>query len=745
MRIVVGLAVRRPWVVILAWVAVLVLANAGGRLAHPAAPSSTFLPIEAESQRAAALEAARFGGGRQVAELVIVDPQGLSPADQVIATQLNDWLTRRPAQDKIQSVSPATPSPDGKALVMQVTFTVASTVDEQPDAGISAIEEHLANLRVPPGVLVGITGDPVINHDISGGISGGGSSGRSDLLRAVSVLIIVVVLAFVYRAPLAVLVPLCSIGLVLAISSNLLEVAAATVGLPLSSFSLPFVFAVTLGAGTNYGIFLISRYREGLRQGGDREQALQLAATGVAPAIASSAATVVLGTAAMAFTSLGFFRTLGPAVAISIVVMLAAGLTLTPALISISRRAFFWPSWPVPAGPAGDLAGTMWHRVGALVTRRPLMVLVLVLAVLALPAFALTRVQVSVDSLSTLPGSSPSLQGYRLLQARFPAQSQAASVFVTTGTARVDQDRTVLGSIRSALRAAPGVALVSDPEVSGDGSAARFRLVLRAEPSSEQASTALTGAETAARHALTGASLDHPSVLAGGEVAADRDLRQLLVQDFLRVLALVGIAIYLVLAVLLRNLLAPAYLLASVGLSTAAAVGGVGLLYRVLAAQPLYWAVPVFAFVFLVALGEDFNIYLVSRLREQLSEVGRAEGITRAVGLTGGVISSAGLVMAAAFFLFLGNPVPLVQQLGAVVVSGLLLDTFLVRPLLVPALVRLLGDRSGIRVARRPMSQISGRLPLRQVHEPGTGAGEAVPAGRQATGGSRSEELDEPA
>jgi len=628
---------------------------------------------------------------------------------------------------------------------MQVTFTVASTVDEQPDAGISAIEEHLANLRVPPGVRVGITGDPAINHDIAGGISGSGSSGRSDLLRAVSVLIIVVVLAFVYRAPLGVLVPLCSIGLVLAISSNLLEVAAATVGLPLSSFSLPFVFAVTLGAGTNYGIFLISRYREGLRQGGDREQALQLAATGVAPAIASSAATVVLGTAAMAFTSLGFFRTLGPAVAISIVVMLAAGLTLTPALISISRGAFFWPRWPVPAGPAGDLAGMMWHRVGALVTRRPLAVLVLVLAVLALPAFALTRVQVSVDTLSTLPGSSPSLQGYRLLQAHFPAQSQAASVFVTTGAARVDQDRALLGSIRHALRAAPGVASVSDPEVSGDGSAARFRLVLRAEPSSEQASTALTGAETAARHALTGASVDHPSVLAGGEVAADRDLRQLLVQDFLRVLALVGIAIYLVLAVLLRNLLAPAYLLASVGLSTAAAVGGVGLLYRVLAAQPLYWAVPVFAFVFLVALGEDFNIYLVSRLREQLSEVGRADGIARAVGLTGGVISSAGLVMAAAFFLFLGNPVPLVQQLGAVVVAGLLLDTFLVRPLLVPALVRLLGDRSGISVARKPMSQISGRLPLRQVQEPGTGGGEAVPAGRQATGASRSEELDEPA
>lgn len=699
-RAFVGLAARRPWLVILAWLVALVLANLGGRMVHPPAPNSSFLPAGAESQRAAALEAARFSGGHQVAEVVIVDLNGVNASDQALAGQLGDWLDARPKSDQIQSVSQPYPSPDGKALVMQVTFAVASTVDEQPDAAIAAIEEHLADLAVPPGVQVGITGDPVISHDIGAGISGRSSSGRSDLLRAISILIIVVVLALVYRAPLPVLVPLCSIGMVLAISSNLLNIAAG-VGLPLGSFSLPFVFAVTLGAGTNYGIFLISRYREELRLGGGRREALDLATRGVAPAIASSAATVVLGTAAMAFTSLGFFRTLGPAVAISIVVMLAAGLTLTPALIAISGRAFFWPRWPRPAGQRGDQVSPTWHRVGALATRRPVVVLVACLAMLALPTLALTKVQVSVDALSSLPAGSPSLQGYRLVQAHFPVQGRAAAVFVTTDGGRLDPDAAHLGRVRDALHTAPGVASVSDPEVSRDGSAARFQVVLSAEPSSNEASAALTGAETAARRALVGTTLHHPSVLAGGEIAADRDLRELLIQDFLRVLFLVGIAIYVVLAILLRNLLAPLYLLASVGLSTAAAIGGVGLLYRDLAGQPLYWAVPVFAFVFLVALGEDFNIYLVSRLRQQLSGADRAAAIARAVGLTGGAISSAGLVMAAAFFLFLGNPVPLVQQLGAVVVAGLLIDTFLVRPLLVPALVRLLGGWSGISAVRR--------------------------------------------
>src|SRR5262249_21870832 len=194
----------------------------------------------------------------------------------------------------------------------------------------------------------------------------------------------------------------------------------------------------------------------------------EVAAPGVAPALASSAATVVLATSAMAFTSLGFFRTLGPAVAISIVVMLAAGLSLTPALIAISRGAFFWPRWPRPAGPSADPASSTWARVGSLVTRRRAVALVVAVAVLALPAWALTRVQVSVDSLSSLPGGSPSLAGYRLLQAHFPVQTQAASVFVTTGGVKLDGAQ--LGPVQDAMQTTPGVASVSDPEGSPGGS-----------------------------------------------------------------------------------------------------------------------------------------------------------------------------------------------------------------------------------------------------------------------------------
>ncbi len=693
---IVSMPVRHPWLTIIGWLCVVALANVGARIVHTPASSGSFLPSITESQRAAALDAAKFTGGHQSTQLVIVDSNGLTASDQVLAGELSDWLEGQRKTADILSVGPAYPSPDGKALVMQVTFGSTGPAPDAPDPRIAAIEEHLARLQLPANMSVGLTGDLAISHDVNAGILGSGSSGRSDVLKAVSILIIVVVLALVYRAPLPVLVPLGSIGLVLAISSPLLEIAAATLGLPLSSNSLPFVFAVILGAGTNYGLFLISRYREELRRGAERVASLDAAARGVGPAITSSAATVALGTAAMGFTSLGFFRTLGPAVAISIVVMLAAGLTLTPALIAITKGAFFWPRWPRPARSAADVASPLWCRVGALVTARPAAVLVVVLSLLAPPILALSGLEVSVDTLGELPGGSPSLTGYHLIQAHFPVQNQAASVFITTDWSPLQSEATPIRCLQEALRLVPGVASVSDPAFASDGSTAKFQLGLRDEPSSEQASATLTAAEAAATRSLAISHLDHAQVLAGGEVAVDRDLRQLLVQDLVRVILLVGISIYLVIAILLRNLLAPFYLLASVGLSTAAAIGGVGLLYREFANQPLYWAVPVFAFVFLVALGEDFNIYLVSRLREQLSESDRPARVERAIALTGGVISSAGLVMAAAFFLFLGNPVPLVQQLGAVVVVGLLLDTFVVRPFLVPAVVQLLGGRSGI-------------------------------------------------
>src|SRR5260370_40985775 len=263
------------------------------------------------------------------------------------------------------------------------------------------------------------------------------------------------------------------------------------------------------------------------------------------------------GASATVGLPLGFFRTLGPAVAISIVV---AGLTLTPALIAITKGAFFWPRWPKTQASTDDVASHVWRRVGTLVAKRPALVLIVALTLLTPPVVALSRLEVSLDTLGELPGGAPSLAGYHLIQAHFPVQNQAASIFITTDGSLLQREAAPISRIQEALQLVPGVVSVSDPTFASDGSTARLQLALRDEPSSEQASGTLTAAKPAASRSLDISPLDHTHVLAGGEVAIDRDLRELLGQDFLRVMLLVGLAIYLVRAVLLRHLFAPSYL-----------------------------------------------------------------------------------------------------------------------------------------------------------------------------------------
>jgi RND superfamily putative drug exporter len=694
----VGFPVRHPWLTLLGWLCLAAVVNIAARAVTAPAPAPSFLPSRAESQRAQQIENAKFTAPRPSAQLILEDRNGVQPADQELMANLGSWLQSAQGPGDVSSVTPVQSSLDGKALLAQVTFASSGS---QLNQSVAMIEGHLAGLNVAAGTGVALTGAPAIDHDLTAGIVDQGSSGSFSTSRGLILLLVVLVLALVYRAPLAVFVPLGSIAVVLATSPQLVTLAAARFGLPLSDYSLPFVFAVTLGAGTNYGLFLMSRYREELRLGGDRKRRLNAANIAVAAAITSSAATVVLATGSMGLATLGFFNTLGPAVAISVALMLLAGLTLTPALMAIAGRALFWP-WRPRAASDGRLPGSsLWRLVSETVIRRPRLVAALTLVLLLPPVLGLTRLQISFDNVRSLPNGAPAVAGYRMLRAHF-GDVAAENFIYLHAVRRLNADSPVLAAVRESIHSTPGVASAGQPMLSADGTTARYVLRLHADPSSSEAAAALGSAEESARKTASRAAPGtRVEVLAGGATATDRDLRQLLGRDFLLLALLVSGAIFLVLVLLLHNLLAPVYLLASVGLSTAAAIGLTAFGYGHWAQTPLFWTAPVFAFVFLIALGEDFNIYLVTRLREATAENRSSEAaIGEAVTRTGGVISSAGIVMAAAFSLLVRNPVLLVQQIGVVVVAGVLLDTFIVRPLLVPALVTLLGRRSGFSPAR---------------------------------------------
>jgi uncharacterized membrane protein YdfJ with MMPL/SSD domain len=330
-----------------------------------------------------------------------------------------------------------------------------------------------------------------------------------------------------------------------------------------------------------------------------------------------------------------------------------------------------------------------------MVVSRPAISVVVGLAVLAPLAVACLKLAPSFDTVRSLPGSLPSARGYALLADHFGSQLSSAGA-VITGPADLNADPGVLSSAASALNSMTGLKVVGPPAISADGQTALIRIVLSEPPASSEAMNEVGLIQTAVRAALSGSPAEGDQVLIAGSAAADADQRGLLDSDFLVIAILVAVAIYAILCLLLRDLLTPIYLLGSTGLSTLAAIGIVVLVYQA-TGEPVFWTTPVFAFVFLIALGQDFNILLITSIWREASTRGRIAGVRAAVASTGGIISSCGIVMAAAFLLLARSPVSIVQQIGLVVIVGLVLDTFLVRPVLVPGLVILFGARAGSR------------------------------------------------
>jgi RND superfamily putative drug exporter len=642
-----ALVVGHPWPVVLAWAVGIAAVTLWGPSFAAAPHSSLGLPVGTETARANALQRAHFGAAGPAATVITEDPAG--------AEALRAWLAAAP---DVAGVGPAAPSRDGSAALIPVTFARQDGLD----AAIGTIEAHLAASHAA------MTGDAVATHDFNAAALGtSGSSGTSPL-RIVTLLIVVAVLALVYRAPLAVLVPLLCVGAAILVSPHVVGLVGSVLQLPVSDLSLLFMFSVTLGAGTNYGLFLISRYREGLAAGMEARPALVEALADVGEAIAASAATVIVATALMALASFDVFRTLGPPVAIAVATMLLAGLTLLPASIAICGRAFLWPRRPARRQPAEH---GVWRRVGDLAAAHPGWVATASVALLVPIAAAGIVTPLSFDLNRGLPDSASTARAGAMLDRHFAQQANGVTLLV--------QPPADGAAVRAAVERVPGVAGVGPPQTSPDGAVQRYQVGLWDDPSSPAAADTVAAVERA---------VPGQAVAAGGAVA-NRDFHDLLAHDFALVAGLVAGSILVILALLLRSAVTALYLLTTVGLSTAAAIGLAGLVSRAVLGQPLFWTAPVFGFVFLVALGEDFNIFLMSRLRREVAAHGR-QGIARAVGATGGVITSCGLVMAGAFLLLLRSSLALAEQIGLVVVLGVLLDTFLVRPVLVPALAALL-------------------------------------------------------
>jgi uncharacterized membrane protein YdfJ with MMPL/SSD domain len=711
---------RWPLLIIAGWVILVAVAwKFGPSIEAVAAMQNTTssLPASAPSVQADRIFTSKFAAGQATVHketdvLVLTDPQGISSQDIALAEQIEGWLMA-PGTHPAQLLSVAGPGPqvaagvfessDHQALRLLLIWDTAR--GSVPDASLRAIEHYLAQQHLSSGGTLGLTGSAPITYDLTtGAFSVGGGVGS-----LLGILIILVVLGFVYRSPLAVLVPLVTVGLAFGLSIPVIAWLGQTIGLAVASFSLQYVAFVLLGAGTNYGVFMLSRYKEEIRRSSQhdraaRREALARTVGHVGESITSSASTVVIATAIMGLAQLYELRVTGPAVAIGVACLLLAGLSLLPALMALCGRALFWPAQPRPGTlSASATEKGLWARAGRLVTAHSRMVALVATVVLLPLAISTVLIQPSFDDLKSLPATSPSVQAFNAYQAHFSDAAQVQVILNDPGhDLRQAQYSGAIVQIATALSRVPHVTAVQAPPAASqsagaqpffatDGSAVALTLSLDVDPSSLEARQAVDAISTAAEQAQHGTSLSEAQVLVAGQSSTVRDEAVQFGQDFTRLVILVCITIYLILALLVRSVTAPIYLLATIALSALSAVGVTNLVYHNFLGKPLFSIVPIFAFIFLVSLGEDFNILTIARIREEVQKLGQRRGIAAAIALTGGVVSSCGLVMAASFSRLATSAIVEVAELGFTVVVGILLDTFVVRPLLMPALATLLG------------------------------------------------------
>ena len=505
-----------------------------------------------------------------------------------------------------------------------------------------------------------------------------GLSGIDGKLLYSALAVVIIILLLTYRSPVLWLLPVISAGLALTVAQAVVYLLATEADLTVNAQSAGILTVLVFGAGTDYALLLVARYREELRRHEDRHEAMAFALHRTGPAIFASGATVIAGMLCLLVASMNSTKGLGPVAAVGIAVGLMVMLTLLPALLVIFGRWFFWPVHPT-FGSVDHTQTGVWARVGKRIARRPRATWVVTSAVLAIAALGVLQLNaVGLENKDSFYGTPDSVVGEQVLAKHFPAGSGQPVVVI----AKADKAAEVSG----AMAGVSGVSSVEEPVVKGD--LAYLAGTLSVAPDSQAAIDTVALVRDAV-HQVDGAE-----AIAGGDSATRGDVLKASSDDNKVIIPLILLVVLVILMLLLRAVVAPLILVATVVLSFGAALGISALIFRhVLGFAGADSSLPLFVFVFLVALGIDYNIFLMTRVHEEAKEVGTRRGALIALAATGGVITSAGLVLAGTFSVLATLPVVSFAEIGFAVALGVLLDTLVVRSVLVTALNLDFGSR----------------------------------------------------
>ncbi len=722
---------RGKWITLLLWIVVggLLISQLPQLTDLTENEASLFLPADAESTRAVEFARERFPASGTPTLIVVREPDGLSEPTWAAVADLERWLSGPQAPDEVRQVLTPRPeeaqasglvSPDGTTLYLLVDITGEPAETEFRDA-VTVIRDRAAMADLPNAeIAVGGPGGLIVDLvDVFSNID--------SLLLIVTVLLVLALLIAIYRSPIVALIPLLSVGLVFQLAGAVGGAIAEAFDLPLSGQTTGIMTVVLFGTGTDYVLFVSARFREELGRHADKHEAMRQTMRGVGGAVASAGATILIASAALGFATLRSYQSLGPVIAIAVALMMLAALTLVPAVLTIIGRRVYWPKQPrfqaddadsaqhLEAGQQEDWRRSVYGRIGAFVVDRPRLTLAATTLVLGLLILGLLGFRPNYDQLESLPSDTESVRSFELLRGGFPGgELSPTRVYISLPPDEQAPAATHLEQIDSltlAIADHPAVASAAGPSrpfgnqgpfggppqaaarfVSDDGRAARLDVVLRENPFSDEALDAVPELRTLARETAVSAGLDPSAVLIGGDTAEAADTRTAGDRDSVVVLPLILLAIGVVLALLLRSLVAPLYLMATIAFTYFATLGLAVLVFLLVFDHAgIGTSVPFFLFVFLNALSVDYNIYLMSRIREEARRAPLREATVRALSRTGPVITSAGLILAGTFSALMTLPLQDLLQLGFAVAAGVLIDTFITRTLIVPALVSIFG------------------------------------------------------
>ncbi|WP_435746742.1 MMPL family transporter [Nocardioides sp. SYSU DS0663] len=682
---------RRPWLVIAAWVVLAAVVYALAPALETTQEESEFLPDHYESVQAMELQTEKFPGATTPAAILVferADGEPLTPEDQAevgrIAEELGPQLGSETFVPQV-----VTTTPDGQPQVSEDGYVQLGIVglaegatgfDPQAFEDAEALREDLDELVDDSGLEVGTTGS------VLQGLDSQESSERSLAIVGIATIVLIVgLLAIIFRSVIICLLPVVVVTVVSMIATGLIGWANEVFDLKADSSIETILVVVLYGIGTDYILFFLFRYRERLRQGGDTKASVVHALERAGEAIASAGGAVIVAFLALLLSSLGIFQAIGPALAIAVAVTLLAALTLVPAIVTVLGGKLFWPSKKWRQEPEAARFG----RAGAALGRRPgTFAAASGLVMAALAVFAL-QFNPSFDFSASLPDDVESTQALETFQDHFAAgASEPVPVLVQSDDGPLDA--AALEPYAAALGEAEGVAQVYPPAISEDGTTAQISLVLESDPNSD---AALQDVEGPIRDVAHEQAPEGSEAYVGGTPSIFADLQDAMVRDYSVVFPVAAIMIMVILALLLRSLVAPWYLMAAVGLGFAATLGATVVVFQhVLGNDGLIFMLPIYIYLFVTALGTDYNILMVARLREEARE-GRdpRAAAAEAVKHAGPTIAAAGVILAGTFASLMLSGNSLMTSMGFALSFGILVAAFVMSMFFTPALTALIG------------------------------------------------------